>query len=86
MDLAIRSLKEGAADFLVKPWKNEKLIQSIRDILQKKKSGSSKKWTPLADGVKLLGDSEVMNNVFFKLKKIAPTDANILILGEKRNR
>ena len=39
LDLAIRSLKEGAYDFLVKPWKNEKLIQSIQEILEKKKSG-----------------------------------------------
>ncbi len=35
LDLAIKSLKEGALDFLVKPWKNEKLIYSIREILEK---------------------------------------------------
>lgn len=82
MDLAIKSLKNGASDFLVKPWKNEKLIESISEILTKKKSGKTKKWAPQVDGVKLLGESDVMKDVFYKLQKIAPTDANILILGE----
>ena len=35
IDLAVRSLKEGASDFMVKPWHNEKLVTTIRDILQK---------------------------------------------------
>src|SRR5579871_1079063 len=39
IDLAVRSLKEGAADFVVKPWHNEKLITTIKDTL-KKKEGS----------------------------------------------
>ena len=33
IDLAVRSLKEGAADFIVKPWHNEKLISSLKDAL-----------------------------------------------------
>ncbi len=82
LDLAIRSLKGGASDFLVKPWKNEKVIASINEILTQKKSGETKKWNPHVDGLKLLGESKVMKDVFFKIKKIAPTDANILILGE----
>ena len=36
IDLAVRSLKEGAADFVVKPWHNEKLTTTIRESLQKK--------------------------------------------------
>jgi DNA-binding NtrC family response regulator len=82
MDLAIKSLKNGASDFLVKPWENEKLIDSISEILTKKKSSKSQKWIPNVDGVKLLGESDTMKDVFYKIKKIAPTDANILILGE----
>src|SRR5512138_2021803 len=39
IDLAVRSLKEGASDFVVKPWHNEKLIASIRETLRKKESG-----------------------------------------------
>ena len=82
LDLAIRSLKKGASDFLVKPWKNEKLLDSINEILANKKSGKTEKWNPQVNGIKLLGESKVMKEVFFKIKKIAPTDANILILGE----
>src|SRR5919199_5867860 len=41
IDLAVRSLKEGAADFVVKPWHNEKLIITIKDALKRKESKSS---------------------------------------------
>ncbi len=82
LDLAIKSLKKGALDFLVKPWENEKLIQSIRDILEKKKTGKTKNKDSLVGESKILGESQVMKDVFLKIKKIAPTEANILILGE----
>src|SRR5215212_7034992 len=41
IDLAVRSLKEGAADFVVKPWHNEKLIQSLKDALKRKGNRNS---------------------------------------------
>ncbi|MDO5970843.1 sigma-54 dependent transcriptional regulator [Flavivirga aquimarina] len=82
LDLAIKSLKEGALDFLVKPWKNEKLIQSITEILSKKVSGKNKTENTGIFGSEILGESSVMQEVFLKIKKIAPTEANILILGE----
>lgn len=85
IDLAVRSLKEGAADFVVKPWHNEKLMSTIKEILKRKgnKSGAY----PLSTagsivGKELIGESEAMQQIFFKIEKIAPTDANILILGE----
>jgi two-component system response regulator HydG len=85
IDLAVRSLKEGAADFVVKPWHNEKLVESLKEALKRK--GNKQSLTPVfsADsiiGSELLGSSKVMEDVFFKIEKIAPTDANILILGE----
>ncbi|MCU7694817.1 sigma-54-dependent transcriptional regulator [Haoranjiania flava] len=79
IDLAVRSLKEGASDFLLKPWQNESLLNSIRDIL-KKKSGTD--ITIREDKGNFLVKSEVMKDVLKKIEKIAPTDANILILGE----
>lgn len=82
LDLAIRSLKKGASDFLVKPWENEKLIKSIKELLDNKKSGKPKVAHILTTENKILGESPVMNDVFMKIKKIAPTEANILILGE----
>ncbi len=82
IDLAIRSLKEGASDFIVKPWKNEKLLNSIKDLLEKKKTKQTSKNPDLLKNTKIIGESELMENVFVKVKKVAPTDANILILGE----
>jgi len=83
IDLAIRGLKEGASDFLMKPWKNEKIIETITTILSKKKSNGVTKPTSLnALSVEIIGESEAMQDVFMKLKKVAPTDANVLILGE----
>lgn len=85
IDLAVRSLKEGAADFVVKPWHNERLIATIKEALKKndvKKGGGADFPSDSVIGTELLGESEVMRDIFFKLQKIAPTDANILILGE----
>ena len=86
IDLAVRSLKEGAADFVVKPWHNERLITTIKEALKRndtKKGGSGySSTTDSVIGSELLGESEVMRDIFFKVEKIAPTDANILILGE----
>ena len=84
IDLAVRSLKEGAADFVVKPWHNERLITTIKDALKKNeaKKGSTSHGSDSIIGSELIGESEVMGDIFFKVEKIAPTDANILILGE----
>lgn len=81
IDLAIRSLKEGASDFLVKPWQNEKILETIREHVEKQKKKQPTKLHLDAE-TKIIGESEPMQDVFVKLKKVAPTDANILILGE----
>ena len=82
IDLAIRSLKEGASDFIVKPWQNQKVIASIREILRDRKKAGSKLSKPQLEGDKIIGESDEIQEVFSKIKKIAPTDANILVLGE----
>lgn len=82
IDLAIRSLKEGASDFIVKPWQNQKVIESLREMLQNRKKQGSKSVKPSVTGTKIVGESEELQQVFSKVKKVAPTDANILILGE----
>lgn len=82
IDLAIRSLKEGASDFVVKPWKNDKMLDCVKDLVEKKRSGKPVKKEIFADGTYIIGQSNVMEDVFVKLKKVAPTDANILVLGE----
>jgi two-component system response regulator HydG len=83
IDLAVRSLKEGANDFIVKPWHNEKLIATIKELLDKQEGNKPAKASVKSAGnTSILGDSEVMQDIFYKVNKIAPTDANILILGE----
>ncbi len=84
IDLAVRSLKEGASDFVVKPWHNEKLITIIKEALKRKGKAASSPSLKVDSmvGTEMLGESEVMQDIFFKIEKIAPTDANILILGE----
>jgi DNA-binding NtrC family response regulator len=80
IDLAVRSLKEGAADFVVKPWHNEKLIQTIKDTLAKNQGLPVTSTSDFQQG--MIGNSAIMQDIFHKTMKIAPTDANILILGE----
>jgi two-component system, NtrC family, response regulator HydG len=86
IDLAVRSLKEGAADFVVKPWHNEKLIVTIKDAIRKNEIGRNSPGAQSSAGPMLgsemIGDSDSMKDIFYKVEKIAPTDANILILGE----
>jgi DNA-binding NtrC family response regulator len=85
IDLAVRSLKEGAADFVIKPWHNEKLLGTIKEALKKKESKTATVSYSHVDSVigkELIGEAEVMQEIFLKIEKIAPTDANILILGE----
>lgn len=82
IDLAIRSLKEGAFDFIVKPWHNEKLLATIKEAVKRKNGKETLSNSPSIFEKELLGTSEVMRDIFYKVQKIAPTDANILILGE----
>lgn len=87
IDLAVRSLKEGASDFMIKPWHNEKLLTTISEAIKKrssvKTSSSALKYSGGSIiGSLLLGESEAMKDIFLKIDKIAPTDANVLLLGE----
>jgi DNA-binding NtrC family response regulator len=85
IDLAVRSLKEGAADFIVKPWHNEKLLSTISDALKRKTlQPTTANPQPKNKNVypDLIGNSDEMLDITAKIDKIAPTDANILILGE----
>src|SRR5215469_3389752 len=83
IDLAVRSLKEGAADFVVKPWHNERLLSTIKEALKKSETSRGPATASLGGSVfgsELIGESEAMRDIFYKIEKIAPTDANILIL------
>jgi DNA-binding NtrC family response regulator len=84
IDLAVKCLKEGATDFLVKPWHNEQLLTTLTEALEKQASPDKNQGKANAKKAQseIVGESEVMLTLFRKLEKIAPTDANVLILGE----
>ena len=83
---AVRALKAGATDFLLKPWHNEQLLQTLAAALQptpgRKSGGSPKKPAGPATATALLGESAAMQEVRAIIEKVAPTEANVLLLGE----
>ncbi|MFP4470998.1 MAG: sigma-54-dependent transcriptional regulator [Bacteroidales bacterium] len=92
VDLAVKALKEGGADFLQKPWENERLLATVNNVLKLRRSkmeveGLRQKQQHLAEGIEkefvlFAGKSPAMQRVWNTVDKIAPTDANVLILGE----
>lgn len=83
IDLAVRSLKDGAADFIVKPWHNDKMLEAIKDIFSRKnKSSGASNNKLLHSNEVFIAESPAMQDILYKVRKIAPTEANILLLGE----
>ena len=89
IQLAVTGIKEGAADFIVKPFENEKMIRTLMEARDKNKAVDNaigKKGGKLcgkdAQSAMYWGDSDVMNNLRSIVEKVAATDANILITGE----
>ena len=83
---AVRALKAGATDFLLKPWHNEQLLQTLAAALHpktgSKSGGSPKKLAGPVTATVLLGESAAMQEVRAIIEKVAPTEANVLLLGE----
>ena len=83
---AVRALKAGATDFLLKPWHNDQLLQTLAAALRpktgSKSGGSPKKLAGPVTATVLLGESAAMQEVRAIIEKVAPTEANVLLLGE----
>lgn len=92
IDLAVNALKEGASDFIVKPWDNAKLIATLQSAYSLRKSQNEVKRLKEKQGAlnQVLnkeenlcwGKSSAMQDLLSLIKKVAKTDANILITGE----
>lgn len=92
VELAVRALKEGATDFVLKPWQNEKLLATVTAACRLRQSGREVK--NLRDRQQqinqaldrqygeFIGTSPAMQKVYQTIDKVAATDANVLILGE----
>ncbi|WPP48812.1 sigma-54-dependent transcriptional regulator [Catalinimonas niigatensis] len=83
IELAVEAMKQGAADFVLKPWKNSKLLDAIHKALSKERSTSlSKEKAEFLQVPQMIGKSPSMQSVFEMIDRVAGTDANVLILGE----
>jgi DNA-binding NtrC family response regulator len=92
VELAVKGIRAGAFDFILKPWQNAKLQASILSALKLKQTRQEKEKyrnvarTLEADGDipfnQILGSSDVMAKLKENIRIIAPTDATVLILGE----
>jgi two-component system, NtrC family, response regulator HydG len=91
VSLAVEAMKKGAADFVIKPWENERLIATLlaahnlrRSRLEAEEFRSRSRGLAAAtrSGSEMIGTSPRMLRVFETIGRAAPTDANVLILGE----
>ena len=87
--LAVQSIKNGAADFIEKPWNNQRLISIISKLLQISESTTKlNRFTSinnapsLDEDLGIIGESPEIKWVRERIKKVADSDANVLILGE----
>ena len=89
VSVAVEAIKAGASDFVAKPWSNERLAATIRSAAALRRSridarterGRASELAPSSE-TPLLGQSEAMQRVRTLIDRAAPTDANVLILGE----
>ncbi|MGD8778043.1 MAG: sigma-54 dependent transcriptional regulator [Ignavibacteria bacterium] len=91
VETAVKAVKEGATDFVLKPWQNEKFLATLSSALKLRESRIEIQ--TLKDKQKffnedvskfrdIIGKSEAIQRVFKTIEKVADTDANVLILGE----
>ncbi|HEX2937137.1 MAG TPA: sigma-54 dependent transcriptional regulator [Bacteroidales bacterium] len=92
VELAVKALKLGAADFILKPWENEKLVATLQSALKLRKSNQEveqlkKREQTIKDELNteqrlIIGSSPKILRVLQTVTKVAKTDANVLITGE----
>ena len=90
LDLAVRAMKRGAADFVTKPWSNARLVAAVQAAVRLRSERDRAPApppapTPPASAAALgemIGQSPALRALTDTLRKVAPTDANVLVLGE----
>ncbi|MEM9303305.1 MAG: sigma-54 dependent transcriptional regulator [Pseudomonadota bacterium] len=88
--LAVEAMQGGATDFVLKPWQNEKLVATLSAAAALRESRQEvhrlrERQTAIAEAAPpgdMIAESAAMQNVLRLVEKAAPTDANVLILGE----
>ncbi|MEJ7646847.1 MAG: sigma-54 dependent transcriptional regulator [Chryseolinea sp.] len=92
IQMAVKAIKAGATDFVLKPWENEKLLATLysamrlresRDVIENLKNKNHEINQALNERYsEIIGQSSVMLKIFQTIDRVAKTDANVLILGE----
>ena len=92
VELAVKAMKEGATDFVMKPWENEKLLATLHAAMKLRQSRQEAerlrdRQSHLQQDLdyhfqEMIGQSEQMQRVFSTIQRVAQTDANVLILGK----
>src|SRR4051794_6410812 len=89
VSVAVEAIKRGASDFVAKPWSNERLAATVRSAaaLRRSRIDTRVERSRVVElghsaDTPLLGESESMRRVHSLIERAAPTDANVLILGE----
>lgn len=86
VETAVEGLKSGAFDYVLKPWENEKLVQTVKQAVENSRSEARKKRKKLVSEMTsnrfFIGNSTLIKKAYSLAEKVAKTDANVLILGE----
>ncbi len=92
VELAVRALKAGATDFVLKPWDNTKLLATVRSAIQLNLSRSEikdlrQREKELKTSInrydkEIIGSSKPFADMLKTVEKVAATDTNVLITGE----
>ncbi|MBN8823351.1 MULTISPECIES: sigma-54 dependent transcriptional regulator [unclassified Spirosoma] len=95
VEMAVRAIKAGAVDFVLKPWQNDKFLDTIRNAVEggrgdgdeltssngkKEKNGKEASDKKSTKHTNIIGSA--MRPILETVEQVAPTDANVLILGE----
>ena len=83
LNVAVKAMREGAADFVLKPWQNDKLVASLSVAAKLRQTRTRvKALSVLPSADNMIAGSTKMREVMNVVSRIAPTDANVLIRGE----
>ncbi len=92
VELAVKAIKEGASDFVMKPWENEKLLATVFSAMRLRESRNETESLRIKNQQisadidhrfqEIIGASPAIKKVFETIEMVAKTDANVLILGE----
>jgi DNA-binding NtrC family response regulator len=82
VETAVEGLKKGAFDYVLKPWENEKLLQTVKLAVEESRKVKKKTDQNTLTDAFFIGQSNLIQKAYALGEKVAKTDANVLILGE----